>query len=624
MAEHAGQKRSSAPAAAEADQRASASGPHSELLNRRTEARLAGPAQILARRSEAVAAAAPRPVQPLSPPNRTGLPDRLKAGIEALSGIAMDEVRVHRNSTQPAKLGGLAYTCGDEIHLGPGQERHLGHEAWHVVQQKQGRVRATAQLKGSGVELNADPALEREADLMGACAAGVEPRPLPELSGAGVSGRVVQRTIVKSVNPRVMYDDDKEVRKAVTQEAAKWNVSPGIIEFIMERVHRNESDFDVHAAMSFAVPIFAQEMENQSSWKGSGANSAEWDDEEEKSSGAYDSDTDMAGPSSDEASEQEPAAMASQPRSLQLLHDNLPRQVRNYEQWLLYTQNWQDRPKKVTDNLAAASQLIGEAGLRLHAAFSEFPLQPEMTRRRQKAYEALHFKGIADKIAEIEDLLIQIDMVVTEPPVKPREWAGFFGDEKYEYGDGAGTPIPIIFYKEETNYSPIIVPVNAFGVTPDTYPFPDGPRGVPGKNGKYDITVKQSSRFKLNDVLTNAKDTETRNTQVDINSGLKKLGVSMAGLDGDHVRDLGFGGTDTADNYWPLAAKVNRRPFLGWRGSYGVNYVSSDGTHKTASITALAGKNLRIAGFMASGDGNVPAIGIKPAVESGMVKIRSK
>ncbi|HYG47806.1 MAG TPA: DUF4157 domain-containing protein [Allosphingosinicella sp.] len=97
---------------------------------------------------------------------RTGLPDELKAGIEALSGIAMDDVRVLRNSAEPAKLAALAFTRGSDIHLGPGQERHLPHEAWHAVQQKQGRVRATIQAKG-GVGINDDRGLEREADLMG-------------------------------------------------------------------------------------------------------------------------------------------------------------------------------------------------------------------------------------------------------------------------------------------------------------------------------------------------------------------------------------------------------------------------------------------------------------------------
>ncbi|MBV8474375.1 MAG: DUF4157 domain-containing protein, partial [Hyphomicrobiales bacterium] len=103
-------------------------------------------------------------------PNRTGLPDGLKAGVEAMSGFSMDDVRVTRNSPKPAQLQALAYAQGTEIHLGPGQEKHLPHEAWHVVQQKQGRVKPTLQMKG--VAINEDDGLEREADRMGAFAAG--------------------------------------------------------------------------------------------------------------------------------------------------------------------------------------------------------------------------------------------------------------------------------------------------------------------------------------------------------------------------------------------------------------------------------------------------------------------
>ncbi len=99
--------------------------------------------------------------------NNTGLPDNLKSGIEALSGISMDEVRVHYNSPKPAQLNAHAYAQGNDIHVGSGQEKHLPHEAWHVVQQAQGRVRATTETD-SGVKVNDEVALEREADTMGA------------------------------------------------------------------------------------------------------------------------------------------------------------------------------------------------------------------------------------------------------------------------------------------------------------------------------------------------------------------------------------------------------------------------------------------------------------------------
>jgi len=99
--------------------------------------------------------------------NKTGLPDQLKSGIENLSGHAMDDVRVHYNSPQPAQLNAHAYAQGNQIHVAPGQEKHLAHEAWHVVQQKQGRVKPTKQLKSS-VAINDEAGLEKEADVMGA------------------------------------------------------------------------------------------------------------------------------------------------------------------------------------------------------------------------------------------------------------------------------------------------------------------------------------------------------------------------------------------------------------------------------------------------------------------------
>ncbi|AKB18681.1 DUF4157 domain-containing protein [Methanosarcina sp. WWM596] len=105
--------------------------------------------------------------EPLQPKreNNTGMPDNLKAGVESLSGIDMSDVRVHYNSDKPAEVGALAYTQGTNIHVAPGQERHLPHEAWHVVQQVQGRVKPTMQLKD--VAVNDDVVLEKEADIAG-------------------------------------------------------------------------------------------------------------------------------------------------------------------------------------------------------------------------------------------------------------------------------------------------------------------------------------------------------------------------------------------------------------------------------------------------------------------------
>jgi hypothetical protein len=124
--------------------------------------------------------------------NNTGLPDQLKSGLESLSGLSMDHVRVHYNSAQPAQLNALAYAQGSDIHLAPGQERHLPHEAWHVVQQAQGRVRPTLQMK-DGVQVNDDVGLEREADVMGWGALAASPQDVHQVqrqstSAAGYAG----------------------------------------------------------------------------------------------------------------------------------------------------------------------------------------------------------------------------------------------------------------------------------------------------------------------------------------------------------------------------------------------------------------------------------------------------
>jgi hypothetical protein len=94
------------------------------------------------------------------------LPVGLQGGIAALSGISLDHVRVHYSSSMPAQLKAHAYARGSDIHLAPGQEQRLPHEAWHLVQQAQGRVAANAQA--NGVALNDDRRLEQEADVMGA------------------------------------------------------------------------------------------------------------------------------------------------------------------------------------------------------------------------------------------------------------------------------------------------------------------------------------------------------------------------------------------------------------------------------------------------------------------------
>jgi hypothetical protein len=125
--------------------------------------------ESLQRKADMAKDAAQREKTPRS--NNTGMSDNLKSGIESLSGFSMDNVRVHYNSPKPATVQALAYTQGTDIHVAPGQEKCLPHEAWHVAQQMAGRVSPTTNINGMSVNDNA--ALEHEADVMGKKAIGL-------------------------------------------------------------------------------------------------------------------------------------------------------------------------------------------------------------------------------------------------------------------------------------------------------------------------------------------------------------------------------------------------------------------------------------------------------------------
>lgn len=96
------------------------------------------------------------------PQNRTGIPDNMKLRFENLSGHSFDDVRVHYNSGKPAQLQSIAYTQGSDVYISPGQERYLGHELGHVIQQKENRIHPEISYRGIGI--NNNPAFEREAD----------------------------------------------------------------------------------------------------------------------------------------------------------------------------------------------------------------------------------------------------------------------------------------------------------------------------------------------------------------------------------------------------------------------------------------------------------------------------
>jgi hypothetical protein len=193
--------------------------PRSGAAARRPAGRAHRPAP--ARREAPAAARSPAPVR-----GSDGLPDGLQAVMEAMSGLSLADVVVHRNSAEPARLGALAYTRGSDIHLAPGEESHLPHEAWHAVQQKQGRVRPTIQME-QGVPVNDDAGLEREADLMGdkavrsappGATAPVEPAPQASPAAAAQLCTIPVVQLGKDKKKRIAKSEAKAKKKSVKKK----------------------------------------------------------------------------------------------------------------------------------------------------------------------------------------------------------------------------------------------------------------------------------------------------------------------------------------------------------------------------------------------------------------------
>ncbi|MCH5340213.1 MAG: DUF4157 domain-containing protein [Acetatifactor sp.] len=144
--------------------------------------------------------------------NQTGLPDRLKEGLESLSGFSMNDVRVHYNSPLPARMKALAYTQGSHIYVAPGQDQYLPHEAWHVVQQKQGRVQPTAQI--NSIMINDNPDLEHEADVMGS-------KVLQQPDSSVINLKTVAFKQIKPVQRKIIYKGKETAAKTFYEDYMK-------------------------------------------------------------------------------------------------------------------------------------------------------------------------------------------------------------------------------------------------------------------------------------------------------------------------------------------------------------------------------------------------------------------
>lgn len=188
--------------------------------------------------------------------NNTGLPNNLKSGIENLSGHSMDDVKVHYNSNKPAQLNAHAYAQGTDIHIASGQEKHLPHEAWHIVQQKQGRVKPTLQMKGR-VNVNDDKGLESEADIMGAKALQMKSE-----SGSVNSGNKKNNSTSNIVQRKVFINGVEKVLDPSGLDIFNYPHIDWIIDDYI-RNYLSEDEFDAH---DNGRPVKCGLLENMGLW----------------------------------------------------------------------------------------------------------------------------------------------------------------------------------------------------------------------------------------------------------------------------------------------------------------------------------------------------------------------
>lgn len=193
--------------------------------------------------------------------NKTGLPDNLKTGIENLSGYSMDDVKVHYNSDKPAQLNAHAYAQGTDIHIASGQEKHLPHEAWHVIQQKQGRVKPTMQMKGE-VNINDDTGLEKEADVMGAKAMAIQLKN-HETSKYSITTNS-SASITKSISPNSPVQRLRTVDQWKADTYVKWKLRKAIarIDNLLDTYNNSQNLVNIDALIAELRVYIAEKEAN--------------------------------------------------------------------------------------------------------------------------------------------------------------------------------------------------------------------------------------------------------------------------------------------------------------------------------------------------------------------------
>lgn len=163
----------------------------------------------------------------------------MKQHFENLSGLSFQDVRIHYRSPEPARRQAYAYTQGNQVYIAPGQEKYLGHELGHVIQQKQGRVKPSQYRQGEAI--NDSAVLEREADALAVAAAGMPDLPASATLGGGTGERAgrtapIQRTRWKYLEATGEWEQEEAEEDGVFSSAPQeWE-----LDLLLEDAGRNK------------------------------------------------------------------------------------------------------------------------------------------------------------------------------------------------------------------------------------------------------------------------------------------------------------------------------------------------------------------------------------------------
>lgn len=180
----------------------------------------------------------------LSSGSGRSLPDSVQAKMEKAFHTDFSDVQIHPESSVASQIGAIAFAQGNDIHFAPGTyqpetqsgRQLLGHELTHVVQQRQGRVKAN--VPDASLPINDDPALEAEADRYGSLAAAGA---MTDGTGTADAGSSVSSPIIQGT-----WDEDvKDARRMWDKHVEKTNnLDEGTVNELFEQVDDIENYFD--------------------------------------------------------------------------------------------------------------------------------------------------------------------------------------------------------------------------------------------------------------------------------------------------------------------------------------------------------------------------------------------